>query len=233
MVARYCSCLNHATEKERRYKIFEANVEYIDSFNSAGNQSYKLSVNEFADWTNEEFRALHNTNKSFSKRKPSPATFIQVQKFHCSATKHRMEKEKEMSLLLGTNYVERAWTFSAVDTVEGLTKIKTSKLYTLSVQEIVDCNSGGTMTAKVVSHSMPLNSSNSTVLPPKKTIHLQQKTALVTPTNEEALLKALANQPVVVTVYASAVDFQLYSSGLFTGNCGTDFDQCYGDWIWD
>lgn len=35
-----------------------------------------------------------------------------------------------------------AWTFPAVDTAEGITKITTGKLYTLSVQEIVDCGNG-------------------------------------------------------------------------------------------
>ncbi|KAI8525672.1 hypothetical protein RHMOL_Rhmol13G0248300 [Rhododendron molle] len=35
------------------------------------------------------------------------------------------------------------WTVSAVDALEGITKIKTGKLFTLSVQEIVDRNSSG------------------------------------------------------------------------------------------
>lgn len=58
---------DHA-EKEMRFKIFENNVEFIESFNNAGNRPYKLSVNEFADQTNEEFKAARNGFKLKSSR---------------------------------------------------------------------------------------------------------------------------------------------------------------------
>ncbi|KAF5189087.1 Senescence-specific cysteine protease sag39 [Thalictrum thalictroides] len=48
---------NDDTEKERRFKIFKKNVEHIESMNRAGNLSYKLSINKFADQTNKEFKA--------------------------------------------------------------------------------------------------------------------------------------------------------------------------------
>ncbi|KAM7500738.1 hypothetical protein LguiA_025152 [Lonicera macranthoides] len=43
--------------------------------------------------------------------------------------------------------------------------------------------------------------------------------------NEIALLKAVANQPISVSIDASGYAFQLYSSGAFTGECGTDLDH--------
>lgn len=57
-----------AMEKEQRFKIFKDNVEFIESFNNAGDRSYKLSVNEFADQTNEEFRAIRNGYKPSKTR---------------------------------------------------------------------------------------------------------------------------------------------------------------------
>lgn len=46
------------------------------------------------------------------------------------------------------------------------------------------------------------------------------------PSNSEAaLLKAVANQPVSVAIDAGGYDFQFYSSGVFTGSCGTDLDH--------
>ncbi|ONK80768.1 uncharacterized protein A4U43_C01F21520 [Asparagus officinalis] len=46
------------------------------------------------------------------------------------------------------------------------------------------------------------------------------------PANDESsLLKAVANQPVSVAIDAGGSDFQLYSSGVFTGECGTDLDH--------
>ena len=50
-------------EKKRRLKIFKDNVEYTDKVNNQGNRTYRLSVNEFADLTNEEFIATHTGYK--------------------------------------------------------------------------------------------------------------------------------------------------------------------------
>lgn len=47
-------------EKEKRFKIFAENLEYIENFNRAGKQTYKLGLNQFSDLTNEEFAALYN-----------------------------------------------------------------------------------------------------------------------------------------------------------------------------
>ncbi|KAK9150490.1 hypothetical protein Syun_008799 [Stephania yunnanensis] len=52
-----------ATEKEKRFNVFKENVKYIEQFNKGGNHPYKLSVNEFADLTNEEFKATRNGYK--------------------------------------------------------------------------------------------------------------------------------------------------------------------------
>ncbi|CAL0320042.1 unnamed protein product [Lupinus luteus] len=43
--------------------------------------------------------------------------------------------------------------------------------------------------------------------------------------NEEALLKAVANQPISVAIDAGGTDFQFYSEGVFTGECGTDLNH--------
>lgn len=55
-----------AADKETRFKIFTDNVDYVESFNSAGNKPYKLSINGFADQTNQEFMA-----SNFGYKKPS------------------------------------------------------------------------------------------------------------------------------------------------------------------
>ncbi|KAI3777639.1 hypothetical protein L1987_47440 [Smallanthus sonchifolius] len=43
--------------------------------------------------------------------------------------------------------------------------------------------------------------------------------------NEQALMKAVAHQPVAVAIDAGGEDFQFYSEGVFTGKCGTQLDH--------
>ena len=65
-MARYGRTYKDDTEKETRFQIFNKNVEFIESFNKAGKNPYKLGLNEFADQTNEEFRASRNGYKRSS-----------------------------------------------------------------------------------------------------------------------------------------------------------------------
>eukprot|EP00958_Prasinococcus_capsulatus_P014547 scaffold1535_cov382-Prasinococcus_capsulatus_cf.AAC.9 len=43
--------------------------------------------------------------------------------------------------------------------------------------------------------------------------------------DEEALMKAVANQPVSVAIEADQSGFQLYAGGVFDGECGTALDH--------
>lgn len=66
-----------AEEKAKHYLIFKINVEFIEAFNKQINveyQKYTLSLNEFADLTNEEFRAMRNGYKSQSLSNSMKAT---------------------------------------------------------------------------------------------------------------------------------------------------------------
>ena len=56
-MAQYGRVYKDAVEKEQRFQIFKDNYEYIESVNKAGNRKYKLGLNQFADITNEEFKA--------------------------------------------------------------------------------------------------------------------------------------------------------------------------------
>ncbi len=68
-------------EKQRRIHIFKRNVEFIESFNAAGNKPYKLSINKFADLTSEEFKASRNgyrRNKQAILVKATPFKYANV-----------------------------------------------------------------------------------------------------------------------------------------------------------
>ena len=63
---------------QKRFLIFENNVEFIESFNAAGNKPYKLSINHLADQTNEEFVASHNGYKYKGSHSQTPFKYGNV-----------------------------------------------------------------------------------------------------------------------------------------------------------
>ena len=67
-MVRHGKVYKDAQEKERRFNIFKDNVEYIESFNADGKKPFKISINEFGDLTNKEFRATYN---GYKRIKPS------------------------------------------------------------------------------------------------------------------------------------------------------------------
>lgn len=68
-MARFGHVYNDDVEKTKRFKIFMDNTEYIDSINRAGIRPYKLAINEFADLTNDEFKATRNGYRMPSQKK--------------------------------------------------------------------------------------------------------------------------------------------------------------------
>ncbi|GJR73692.1 senescence-specific cysteine protease SAG39 [Tanacetum coccineum] len=137
------------------------------------------------------------------------------------------------------------WAFSAVAAMEGITQLKTGKLISLSEQELVDCDTsgvdqgceGGLMDNAfdfIVSNkglttesNYPYKGVDGTATDTEKSNSAATITGHedVPANSESALLKAVASQPVSVAIDASGSDFQFYSSGVFTGECGTELDH--------
>ncbi|XP_041993993.1 cysteine proteinase COT44-like [Salvia splendens] len=132
------------------------------------------------------------------------------------------------------------WAFSTLGAVEGLNKIKTWNLISLSPQEILDCNLGigdqgcrsGCM-EKVYEFAVLNGGISSEEDCPYKgkqsmcnPITARKIAARITgyvripERNESAIRAAVARQPIAVAIDASAPELQLYSSGIFTGSCG-------------
>ena len=137
------------------------------------------------------------------------------------------------------------WAFSAVAATEGITQLTTGKLISLSEQELVDCDTngldqgceGGLMDnafqfiqdnhGLTTEASYPYTGVDGTCNTNQEAKH----TATINghedapANNENALLNAVASQPVSVAIAAGGSDFQFYSSGVFTRACGTSLDH--------
>lgn len=54
---------NGLGEKQRRFKIFKDNLQFVEEHNSVLNRTYQLGLTRFADLTNDEFRAIYLRRK--------------------------------------------------------------------------------------------------------------------------------------------------------------------------
>ncbi|KAK3021073.1 hypothetical protein RJ639_046094, partial [Escallonia herrerae] len=124
-MARYGRLYKDIAEKNKRSKIFEENVEHIESFNRANEKPYKLSINEFADLTNEEFKTARNR---FKGHECSPATAsFRYENVTAMPSTMDWRKKGAVTPIKDQGQCGCCWAFSAVAAMEGITQLKTGK----------------------------------------------------------------------------------------------------------
>ncbi|KAF6156447.1 hypothetical protein GIB67_001490 [Kingdonia uniflora] len=233
-----------AAEKERKFNIFKDNVKLIESHNSIWERTYKLSLNKFADQTIEEFKAARNGYKPSLTKSTIPPTF-KYENVTAVPSSMDWRKKGAVTPVKDQGQCGCCWAFSAVAAMEGITQLKTGKLVSLSEQELVDCDvegedqgcNGGLMDdaftfiqqnkGLATEVTYPYAGVDNTCNAKKAASHAAKINGHedVPVNNEKALLKAVANQPISVAIDASGSAFQFYSSGVFTGECGTQLDH--------
>jgi len=146
------------------------------------------------------------------------------------------------------------WAFSSTGAIEGINKIVTGNLVSLSEQELCDCDTkrnngcqGGLMdyAFQWVISNKGIDTEDDYPYQGKDKSCLSNKIGNlavsidgyidVPRNNEEALVQAVASQPVSVGLCGSDRGFQLYSKGIFSGPCSTSVDHAvlivgYGSW---
>lgn len=68
-LAEHGKAYNALGEKEKRFVIFKDNLRFIEEHNNSENRTYKVGLNQFADLTNEEYRAMYLGTRSDARRR--------------------------------------------------------------------------------------------------------------------------------------------------------------------
>ncbi|KAJ9677959.1 hypothetical protein PVL29_022751 [Vitis rotundifolia] len=234
-------------EKHKRFNVFKENVNFVHEFNKK-DEPYKLKLNKFADMTNHEFRSTYagskvNHHRMFRGSQHAAGSFM-YEKVKSVPPSVDWRKKGAVTPIKDQGQCGSCWAFSTVVAVEGINHIKTNKLVSLSEQELVDCDTsenqgcnGGLMEYAfefikekggiTTEQSYPYTAEDGTcdvskVNSPVVSIDGHET---VPPNNEDALLKAAANQPISVAIDAGGSAFQFYSEGVFAGRCGTSLDH--------
>nr|AAW34135.1 cysteine protease gp2b [Zingiber officinale] len=237
---------NHPAEKyldlnEYRLEVFKENLQFVDKHNAAadrGEHTFRLGMNRFADLTNEEYRTRFLRDFSRLRRSASGKISSRYRLREGDDLPDSIDWREKGAVVPVKNQggCGSCWAFSTVAAVEGINQIVTGDLISLSEQQLVDCttanhgcrggwmnpafqfivNNGGINSEETYPYRGQNGICNSTVNAPVVSIDSYEN---VPSHNEQSLQKAVANQPVSVTMDAAGRDFQLYRSGIFTGSC--------------
>uniref|UniRef100_A0A7N0UVL1 Uncharacterized protein n=1 Tax=Kalanchoe fedtschenkoi TaxID=63787 RepID=A0A7N0UVL1_KALFE len=234
-------------EKKKRFNVFKANLQHVHKTNQM-DKPYKLKLNQFADLTNHEFVTSYAGSKVAHHRilhGPRRETGFTHQ--HASPPPSVDWREKgAVTGVKNQGQCGSCWAFSSVVAVEGINKIRTGKLVPLSEQELVDCDKdnqgcdGGLMENAFEFIHANNGITTETLYPYEARDESCDKKKSNGPVviidgyenvpakDEDALMKAVAVQPVSVAIDASGSDFQLFSEGVFTGPCGRELNHGVG-----
>jgi len=232
-------------EHKEKFEVYQANVRMIDEHNKV-HKDITLVVNKFADFTNEEFKNIY-TPKTFDlsrKRKPEfrhESVEVDVAKdglkdWRTSGAVTRVKDQGQCG---------SCWSFSTTGSTEGIHAIKTGKLLQFSEQELVDCDTtqdhgcnGGLMDYAfnfIIANGgldtewdYPYTGAQGSCNVAKEKRDKGSITGFedVPVGDEQAMLKAVSQQPVSVAIEADTFPFQFYSTGVIsTPLCGTNLDH--------
>jgi len=234
-----------------RAKIFEANLEQIRAQNSFTGATWTAGLNEFTDWSNEEFKAQRTGTK-----KPIASELYRAPLLNAAATADSSLpssvdwRDTLVTPIKNQGGCGSCWAFSATETLESSIAKATGKLLVLAPQQIVSCtpdpdDCGGTGGCKGATQQLGYNYTIAAGISAETSYPYQGVTGkcdptkvkpvagikgyvTVTPNNYTALATAVATEgPIAITVAAGS--WQLYSHGIFngglSGSCGFELDH--------
>ncbi|KAJ9565977.1 hypothetical protein OSB04_001943 [Centaurea solstitialis] len=239
----------HEAEEAQRLVNFRDSLKYILEKNSKrkSETEHTVGLNKFADLSNEEFK-----EKYLSKIKRPRQNTLKKRGENGNTTSNSRSCDAPPSLdwrdkgvvtpIKDQGQCGSCWAFSVTGAIEGAHAIATGDLISLSEQELVDCDTndygcdGGNMDTAFrwimknggldTEADYPYTSSNGYG---GKCITAKEKKSVVSidsyvqvEQNGDALLCAAAKQPVTIGIDGAARDFQLYTGGIYNGECSSD-----------
>eukprot|EP00929_Paragymnodinium_shiwhaense_P026272 TRINITY_DN1565_c0_g1_i1.p1 TRINITY_DN1565_c0_g1~~TRINITY_DN1565_c0_g1_i1.p1 ORF type:complete len:723 (+),score=238.83 TRINITY_DN1565_c0_g1_i1:176-2170(+) len=248
-IAKYNKIYETTEERAQRYQAFKQSYEYVQE-QSKKNSSYTVALNEFADQTPSEMQAvrLGINHEAFVQKLWSGMPHLGTHKKSGATLPPSVDWVAKGAVTEPKNQgtCGSCWSFSTTGALEGAWQIASGKLVSLSEQQLVDCskndgnsgcNGGGMDGAFTYLEKNDVCTEESYPYAAKQGTCTQSSCSSAIPAggvtgfkdvpteNKEALMDAVAQQPVSVAIEADQMAFQLYNGGILSKECGTKLDH--------
>ncbi len=234
-------------------KNFADNEDYINHHN-AMDKPYKLGHNKFSHLNVEEWKEHVRLNK-MDENRVSTAQHLHEAPVNTADVPDSIDWRQKGAVtgVKDQGQCGSCWSFSTTGALEGAYYNANSNLKSFSEQNFVDCDNrknggkdmgcnGGLMdnafnwaaknggvceeadypyTSGTTKTAGTCDQSQCSVVAgvaPKSHTDVQKN-------SDSAMMSALAKQPVSIAIQADQKDFQLYKSGVFTADCGSQLDH--------
>lgn len=223
--------------------VFNRNAEIVRNHNAKKDTTYTMALNQFAHLTQEEFTQSYFGLKrnDFPRLKKLDQIMLLDER---DGTPDEIDwvKKGAVTPVKNQGACGSCWAFSTTGALEGAYFLKTGKLVSFSEQELVNCDhvdqgchggfmdnankfirkNGGLCTESDFPYTAHRGScDNKCTSVPDSAPH----TVFDVPTNDRALEKAIARNPVSVAIEADQMAFQFYKRGVLSGRCGKRLDH--------
>ncbi|PSS04844.1 Oryzain alpha chain like [Actinidia chinensis var. chinensis] len=242
----------HGQEAEKKFQNFRDNLRYVMEKNGERGASggHLVGLNKFADMSNEEFREVYvskvkkptSKRMAIERRRQGKAAAAKAVAACDGPTSLDWRKYGIVTGVKDQGDCGSCWAFSSTGAIEGINALATGDLISLSEQELVDCDStndgceGGYMDYAfewVMSNGgidtetdYPYTGEDGTCNTTKEETKAVSIDGYEDVAEEEsALFCAVLNQPISVGIDGGAIDFQLYTGGIYDGDCSDDPDD--------
>eukprot|EP00253_Pinus_taeda_P006590 PITA_06590 len=227
---------------DERFEIFKSNVKFMDSVNKK-NLTYRLGLNQFADLTAEEFRAMYLKPMNMQeveklKRRGLKNVSFTSQNLNSLPRSFDWRSRGAVTSVKDQGTCGCCWAFYTAGAIEGIHYIRTGNLISLSPQQLLDCNPygyncdiGGIAenilqyvkdTGFISENRYPYRAVQGHCQLPQiwnPDVTIDAYVSLLR--NNEAYLKAaVTKQPIMVAIQAQSDEFHMYMEGIFSGPCG-------------